>query len=251
MSDLKEWVRRNVLPSKIGRHTIIRGPNKGSTIVTSWHDYPAAILGETELPLLHWFEEHVKHGETWLDVGGHYGYTAIALARLTGPSGRVFTFEPVVASAGCIAETRRLNRLSHINVLPMALGSPETIEQIGLPLTRGMADATLATDPNLDVEQVVVARFDWLWKQISTDPRVHGIKIDVQGMELRVLAGMTETLRKWRPILAVEVHEGVSRDEILALLRDAGYGPPIPIEPEIGETTAQLHDNKSYAFLPA
>ena len=86
MNPLKEWVRRNVLPSKIGRHTIISGPIKGSTIVTSWHDYPAAILGGTELPLLKWFEQHVKPGQTWLDIGGHYGYTAIALARLTGPA---------------------------------------------------------------------------------------------------------------------------------------------------------------------
>jgi len=44
---------------------------KGYVIVTSWHDYPAAILGRTERALLDWFAHNVGSGETWLDVGAH------------------------------------------------------------------------------------------------------------------------------------------------------------------------------------
>lgn len=57
------------------------GPLRGVWLVTSWHDYLAGLTGHTERALLGWFEQHVQPGETWLDVGAHYGYTAFAIAR--------------------------------------------------------------------------------------------------------------------------------------------------------------------------
>ena len=71
---------------------------RGAWLVTSWHDYPAGLAGRTERALLEWFAQNVHQGETWLDVGAHYGYTTIALGRLVGSHGRVFTFEPVPAT---------------------------------------------------------------------------------------------------------------------------------------------------------
>src|SRR6266705_5856989 len=96
---LKEQLRR-FMPSTVRAHRILGGRLRGYRIVTSWHDYPAAILGRTERALLGWFERNVAAGETWLDVGAHYGYTAIALSRLVGTQGRVFAFEPMAATAG-------------------------------------------------------------------------------------------------------------------------------------------------------
>ena len=61
---LKEGLRR-FFPRSLVSHKILGGPLRGSTIVTSWHDYPAAILGRTELPLLEWFARtlvSVRHG---------------------------------------------------------------------------------------------------------------------------------------------------------------------------------------------
>ena len=59
---------RRFLPRSIHKHRILGGPLRGYRIVTSWHDYPAAITGRTECPLLKWFARNVKPGETWLDV---------------------------------------------------------------------------------------------------------------------------------------------------------------------------------------
>src|SRR5437016_5508671 len=93
-SKLKERIRR-MLPSTVRPHSILAGPLRGAKLYTSWYDYPGAILGTTELPLLEWFARNVQPGETWIDVGAHYGYTAIALCRLVGAPGRVVAFEPV------------------------------------------------------------------------------------------------------------------------------------------------------------
>lgn len=140
---LKKNVRR-LLPRAIKPHHIRAGPLSGYQIVTSWHDYPAAIMGNTERPLLDWFSREVKPGETWLDIGAHYGYTAIALAHFVGARGRVFAFEPMLASAGCIAQTRQLNDLAQLTVVPFALGNTHGMALEQLPIVRGMLDSTLA-----------------------------------------------------------------------------------------------------------
>src|SRR5688500_734806 len=107
---------RAFMPRAIRPRRILGGPLRGTWLVTSWHDYPAGLTGRTERPLLDWFAEHVRSGETWIDVGAHYGYTAFALAKLVGSTGRVFTFEPVAATAGCVDRGRMLNGLSQITV---------------------------------------------------------------------------------------------------------------------------------------
>lgn len=203
-------------------------------LVTSWHDYPAALLGRTERSLLAWFEQEARIGETWLDIGSHYGYTTLALSQLVGNTGRVFAFEPLTRTAGHLDETRALNRLGQLTVIPSGLGDPESMTLIHLPTMRGMADRSLTLASSNQgaaasegVESILVSRFDWLWPRIcGTRPEIHGIKIDVQGMELDVVRGMQATLRTRRPKLVVEVHHGVDLNALDRLLREAGYDVP-------------------------
>jgi FkbM family methyltransferase len=239
-----------MLPRSIGPRRILSGPLRGSSLVTSWHDYPAAIIGRTELALLAWFENTVRAGETWLDIGAHYGYTAVALCRLVGASGRVYAFEPMVTSAGCVARSRDLNRLQQLTVVPVALGDGDDVGVRNLPEVRGMVDSTI--EEGSFTEPFLVATLDWLWPRIcGPQTRIDGVKIDVQGMEIPVLEGMAGLLRQYRPKLAIELHKGVSRPQFLTVLAKGNYSQPgVPIEPVQGERAPLYLDDRSYAFLP-
>jgi FkbM family methyltransferase len=240
---------RQLLPRSIGRHTIKSGPLRGSTIVTSWHDYPGAIMGSTERALLECFATNVNKGETWLDIGAHYGYTAIALCKLVGPSGRVFAFEPMLSTSGCICSTRSLNNLAHLTVIPTALGNCPDVEMNSLQSSRGMIDSTLQGCEGFK-ETFVVSRLDWLWPRISgTDLRIDGVKIDVQGMELQVLEGMAALAKRYQPKLLIELHKGVSRSKLLDLIASIGYEPcGSAVEPLPGETEPLYADDRTYMF---
>ena len=205
-------------------------------------------MGRTERDLLAWFQDNVKPGETWLDVGAHYGYTAIALSRLVGPSGRVFAFEPVVSTAGCVAQTRTLNGLTQATVVPCGLAAPESLAYLRLPLERGMADQTLSADAERWWESIQIARLDWLWPLLNGGiDAIDGVKIDVQGMETEALRGMKAILQRLHPKLVVELHAGVDRSTILDLLTCAGYKTPgRAIEPQVD---GEFKDNHSYAFV--
>lgn len=249
---MKRWIRP-LLPRTIRPRRIKAGPLRGAWLVTSWHDYPAGILGRTERPLVEWFSRHVRPGDTWIDVGAHYGYTAFALSRLVGTGGRVFAFEPVAMTAGCVDRGRALNRFPQLTVVPMGLGAAPSLEMRRLPLTRGMADSTQAAGAGRAAVDVPFVRFDWLWPLVQGDTSaIHGVKIDAQGMELDVLSGMRETLSRSKPRVVVELHAGVSRERVLQLLREIGYSSEaIAIDAPGGERPARLLDDHSYAFTPA
>jgi FkbM family methyltransferase len=246
---LKAQIRR-LMPKVVRAHRILGGRLRGYRIVTSWHDYPGAILGRTERALLEWFERNVAPGETWLDVGAHYGYTAIALSRLVGPSGRVFAFEPVLSTAGHLARTRSLNRLTQLTVLPFGLGAPDRLRLDHLPLVRGMAESTVEAGSRLR-EALLIARLDPFWEDLCDGrERIDGVKVDVQGMELPAVRGMAQLLRRFMPKLVIELHHGVDRTDMLSVLHGIGYSTrPIPIDKAAGDGGGLL-DDCSYAFVP-
>jgi FkbM family methyltransferase len=216
---------RSALPATLRAHRIRMGPLRGCQLVTSWRDYPAALLGYTERALLHWLAANVARGETWLDVGAHYGYTALALSRLVGAEGRVFAFEPVPETAGCLAATRSRNGLTQLTVLPFGLSDAPGLRAIDVALVRGMAEH--ARPPAGERATILTAALDATWDGLSRGRRaIHGVKIDVQGMEGEVLAGMRGLLREFRPRLVVEFHAGVDRERALHALDGLGYCQP-------------------------
>jgi FkbM family methyltransferase len=244
---VKDAVRR-LLPRRPRPHRILSGPLRGRRIVTSWHDYPGAILGTTELALVTWLKSNVRPGETWLDIGAHYGYTAIALCDLVGPNGRVFAFEPVLSTAGNLSLTRGLNRLNQLTVVPMGLDDSTTIRPLSVPTTRGMANHL--NGATRDHDTIYLAGFEAVWDALAAGrPEFHGVKVDVQGMELAVLRGMARYLKLCRPKVVVEFHSGVDREALLSTLFDLGYASTgTAVDPLPGEQSPGYHDDRSYFF---
>lgn len=243
---------RRLLPRGVGPHRIRRGPLRGSVICASWRDYPRAILGRAEPELVTWFQAKVKPGETWLDIGAHYGYTALALSRLVGKRGRVFAFEPILRTAGHLSRTRSANGLDQLVVVPLALGEePELTVVRDVCCFRGMAQMTAAAEHG---ELVLSIALDHLWPRLcGADTRVSGIKVDVQGMEISVVRGMTEILRNHRPKLVVEYHGQADLDAFLLAISEAGYDPVArPLEPASTAGGGALFQHaRNYEFRPA
>ena len=222
---LKENLRR-LLPSAVRPRRIVGGPLRGDYLVTSWHDYPAALLGYAESSLMVWFAKTVLPGETWLDLGAHYGYTSLALCRYVGETGRVFAFEPLLNTAGHLASTRQANRLSQLTVVPLALADVEEITSIKAQIWKAMAQPLAAPADHAWVEPIYCVALDKVWNRLcGTDDVISGIKMDVEGMEGKALQGIIGLLRKHKPRLVIEVHKsrGVDLEVLAPVLEKAGY----------------------------
>jgi len=211
-----------MLPRTVRRHRIWGGPLRGRYLYASWKNYPRAILGRAEPELIDWLWGNAKPGEVWLDVGAHYGYTALALAQKVGSTGRVFAFEPVVTTAGYLSATASANSLRQLTVIPFALGNADSLTfEATASRFRGMAQMK---HPTKDGEPLLTIALDRLWPRLCDEGTVvAGVKIDVQGMEAEVLEGMAELLRRDRPKLVVEYHGYADLERFLASVTAAGY----------------------------
>lgn len=247
----KDWIRW-FLPRRVNGHKIFSGPLQGKTIYTSWHDYPRAILGWAEPSLLKWFQDNIQPGETWLDIGAYHGYTAIAMSKLVGSSGRVFAFEPEISAASALSRTKQANDFRQLSVIPIALGDSREMTLVSGSSFRGMFQPGSAeSDNSHSSSEFLSTSFDLIWEAIAGENScISGVKMDVQGFEINVLRGMMETLKKYHPKLVIEIHNGVNRKEFLSVIEECGYSSAgIPIEPMPGEESALFYDDRNYAFL--
>ena len=53
--------------------------------------------------------EHCRKGDVVLDIGAHIGLFTVVTARLVGPTGRVYSFEPTPNTRKTLERTVRLN----------------------------------------------------------------------------------------------------------------------------------------------
>jgi FkbM family methyltransferase len=167
-------------------------------------------------------ERFVEPGWTCADVGAHVGNITETLVRLVGDSGRVIAFEAHPANA---AELRERFRRRPVEVVNAAVGDG-TADR--LALYAGRHDHS--TEWNVVGHDVDGAptRFELEVEALSLDgwfppgAPLHFVKIDVEGAEGLVLAGMRRVLREERPIVAIEFHDDAGWECRRELL-DAGY----------------------------
>jgi FkbM family methyltransferase len=168
-------------------------------------------------------ERVVERGWSCADVGAHVGNITETLARLVGRDGRVVAFEAHPANAEQLRERFRRSRVVEIVNAAVSDGGSDR-----LALYAGRHDNS--TEWNVlghDVEgaatrQVLEVPAVSLDRWYAPGARLDFVKIDVEGAEGLVLAGMRRVLREARPLLALEFHDDEgwgSRKELL----DAGY----------------------------
>jgi FkbM family methyltransferase len=178
----------------------------------------AVLTGTHEVQVQQALRRSVGAGDVVWDVGANIGALSLIAARIVGPTGRVIAVEPEAGCAAAIRANAARNDLHWLEVREVA-----------------------ATDRTRDVEVIVVD--DNLWTRLAsvgehelqTDRRVVAgcaldeldapaptlVKIDVEGAELDVLAGMQRLLREVQPVVVCEMH-GHNR-EFCAAMGHANY----------------------------
>jgi FkbM family methyltransferase len=152
----------------------------------------------------------VRAGDVVIDGGGCWGESALHFAHLSGPTGHVetFEFEP--------GNLERLHRNLELN--------PQLAKRVGVnehPLwhTAGERMSFRADGPATRLDGgaeggVETSSIDSLVASGRID-RVDFIKLDIEGSELAALEGAAETLRTFRPRLAVAAYH--REDDLLML----------------------------------
>jgi FkbM family methyltransferase len=198
-------------------------------------------------------DKALKPGGSVVDVGANIGYNTVYAAHLVGPAGRVVAIEPAPDNLRVLRENVAANRLANVTVHAVAAGRADEVRDLYL---RGDVSAVNSLYPDsmyaevTGIEQVRVTPLDDL---VEFDPDL--VKIDVEGAELDVIAGMPRMLRNRAMQLLVEWHPrlqeaaGYPPDALPRALVDQGFEllaashtRLVPLAPrEIDRVAARLH----------
>jgi len=169
------------------------------------------------------FLQHlVSVGDNVIEVGANIGAHTIGLAKAIGPQGKIFAFEPQRACYALLQAQIALNQLENIRALNDAVGSargqlwipPVDYNKLGNFGAVAMSNARAA-----DSEVVDVVMLD---EKLGDTPCAL-IKVDVEGMEIEVLKGAINLIRKHQPLLYVENDRVEKSASLVSLLLDLDY----------------------------
>ena len=188
LRQLTNWTIRQLLPRQIEIH--------GATVVLNPTDpvvSGALHFGVYEKAETRFFQSACRDGMTFLDVGANFGYYTALAARAVGPNGRVLAVEPDPDSFGYLEQTIAANAVGNVQAFPVAASdAPATLPLYISTDNRGDNRLYASGEDRPQVE-VTARPLDALLRENKID-KVDLIKIDVQGYEPKVIAGLRETI---------------------------------------------------------
>lgn len=203
---------QQLLASKVCRHGTITYLRTDSFIGRSLDLY--GEWGEGEIIL---FRRLLKPGDGVIDVGANIGTHTLALAKLVGPTGAVYSFEPQRAIYDILRSNVAANGLENVSTFCAAAGAAEgscRIPKIDYGSTNNFGLVAVG-DGEVEVPRMTI---DGLQLQ-----KLDLIKVDVEGSEADVLTGAAATIARSRPILYVENNNAAKSKALVALIRSLKY----------------------------
>ena len=156
--------------------------------------------GQYEPETIRLLSRIVKKGDTCMDIGAQTGFISMHLASLVGPMGNVYSMEPMRDSFEILSKNIYENHFENI-VSAQQIACSDHAGEKNFLMHSGMLIATIENTG----ENIIGV------KSIPADDipneRVSFVKLDVEGHEPIVLAGMSRILKNDRPIILTEVNE--------------------------------------------
>ena len=187
---LANWAIRQLLPAQV---------NFGEAVVVLNPDDPvvsgALYFGVYEKAETKFFQTACREGMTFLDVGANIGYYTALAARAVGPAGKVIALEPDPESFKCLEQTIAANGTENVQAFPVAASDASAVLPLYISADNRGDNRLYApgeTRPQVEVQAVAT---DALLAENKIET-VDLIKIDVQGYEPKVIAGLRDTITR-------------------------------------------------------
>ncbi len=252
LSRINNMVRRkivNYVEHYVNNQRMYRCNVKGHVILleveSEIEKYRARTYATKEPETLEWIERYFQPGDVMYDIGANIGlYSLFAAKRLHGQC-KVYAFEPEALNHGKLSRNIYLNGLSGV-VLPCCVAvtdrlcfdifylNPQNFEKManGQGLVSGSALHSFgaAEDYNgrsfqpFHRQGTIGVSMDHLWQTWGLDFPNH-VKIDVDGLEEKIIAGAAQTLED-RRLKSVLIEISASKgglDPILQRLTQVGF----------------------------
>lgn len=178
---------------------------------TEFHAY---YLGDFDTRAIGSALRLIRPDSTVLDVGANIGFWSIPLANHLKGQGCLHAFEPVPANFRRLTENVRRNHLEGTAHLHES-GLSDQNRSLQISLREDFANgaetgnAAIVVDSEdllFECTEIQVNRLDDIFGSLGVN-RIDFIKADIEGHEDRFLGGAVNLIRRFRPILYVEINK--------------------------------------------
>lgn len=194
-----------------------------------WIDWIVYYYGGYELDELELMRELLatREAAVALDIGANVGHHTTYLASFCAA---VHAFEPYADVATSLREKIERNALTHVHLHPVGVGDADAVLAFFAPQGAnngtGSFVASHETRNNRPAGRLQVVHGDSYLERLAL-PAIDLIKIDVEGFELATLRGLRQTMRRYRPIVVLELSDAArfalsTSADLMALFPD-GY----------------------------
>src|SRR5262245_17183101 len=169
--------------------------------------------GASEPEIAKFLRSFLQPGMVFVDAGANLGEITVLGAKLVGDKGKVFAVE---ISPNTLPRLRRnvaLNHLANVEFVEAAIcdGDGPVTFYLGRGTDSGSSSLSQPHDYGGEMISVPGLRLDSLAKSKEL-PRVHCIKMDIEGAEMAALRGCEELLTgPYPPVLIFEYHRVVAQ----------------------------------------
>lgn len=176
-----------------------------------------AITTYVVLEQENWFEKEPAFLARWLrpgmnaiDIGANLGVYSLPIARLVGPEGQVFSYEPASETRRLLALSKANNGFDNLHIIAAALSDGEREGHLVLG-TSSELNTLHGSGPG---ESVRITSLDAEEKTRNWGT-IDFLKIDAEGEEERILAGARSFFAERSPLVMFEVAAGENQNENL------------------------------------
>lgn len=167
------------------------------------------VMTEFVIKQYEYKDTKVSKGDTVIDAGACWGDTALFFASEVGDRGTVFSFEFIPANLKILHKNIELNR--HLKNIIKVIENPVWSESG--KIMRYLDDGPSSTvsfipDRNYKDETKTIAIDDFIKQNGIT--KVDFIKMDIEGAEPEALKGAIETIKKFKPKLAICLYHSLN-----------------------------------------
>lgn len=150
----------------------------------------------------------VKDNFVIIDVGSNIGQTAMTLANTSFENVMIYGFEPDPVNYAKAVKNLELNTFNNIKYQNFGLGSQkgELYLKIDTPSNRGgnRIDQQNISENSIKIQ---IEKLDDVVSKMNIE-KIDLIKMDVEGFEHEVLKGSVNILKKYKPLLFIEIDDG-------------------------------------------
>jgi FkbM family methyltransferase len=190
-------------------------------------------FGAWELDLTAWIAGKLQPGDVMIDVGANVGYFSLLGSRLVGEEGAVVAIEPSPAAYELLTSNLGRNVTENVRAVKVAAAERKGTLSLfaGHEAHRGLASVVANQGTGVEAE-VAAAPLDAVVGRAEME-RTRLVKIDVEGAEWSVVAGLGELWECAREDLEVVVevhpeqlaHSGKQVEDVIDLFAERGFRP--------------------------